>query len=390
MTSSPGVLDTIYEAALDPARWPGALESVVHALGGSSASLVHAYGTGDIEMQMSVSGVDAGAHESYNRHYGRLDQVMTQLPRLRAMNAFGCYDLVRREDLLSGEFYADWMRKADLGDGVFFVLGRDETRTTCLAVGSPMRPDTFVTPERRRRAGFLASHVRRAVAIHTRVAAADAPLLQFAGAEHLQQPVAIVARDGRVLHCTAPFVAAVEQARMTLFFGRLRAATFRDQAQVDRALSGAALGDGMRSGSTVTVGSPASRPLVLHVLPIGEGLLAAACPEARALVVVEPSCRPPASAARLREAFGLTEAEAAVAALLVAETAGLRAIAGQLGVALSTVRTHLRHIFEKTGTHRQVDLVALLMSANDRHPRPRAKEGASIGGAPCALRRPRR
>ena len=33
-----------------------------------------------------------------------------------------------------------------------------------------------------------------------------------------------------------------------------------------------------------------------------------------------------------------------------------------LGVAVSTVRTHLLRLFEKTGTHRQADLAALLAS----------------------------
>ncbi len=204
MPSSPSAIDMIYEAALDPARWPVALQSVVHELGGSSASLVDAYDSGDIAMQMSVSGVDAWALESYNCHYGQLDTVLTQLPGLRAMNAFGCYDLVRREDLLSGEFYADWMRQVDLGDGVFFVLEKDRAKTTCLAVGAPMRAEPFVTPERRRCADRLASHIRRAVLIQNRIAAADAPLLEFACAEHLHQPVAMVARDGHVLHCTEP------------------------------------------------------------------------------------------------------------------------------------------------------------------------------------------
>ena len=37
-------------------------------------------------------------------------------------------------------------------------------------------------------------------------------------------------------------------------------------------------------------------------------------------------------------------------------------IALALGVALSTVRSHVLRLFEKTGTHRQADLVGLLAS----------------------------
>ena len=33
----------------------------------------------------------------------------------------------------------------------------------------------------------------------------------------------------------------------------------------------------------------------------------------------------------------------------------------RLGVAVTTVRTHLTHIFEKTGVHRQAELISFLL-----------------------------
>ena len=50
---------------------------------------------------------------------------------------------------------------------------------------------------------------------------------------------------------------------------------------------------------------------------------------------------------------------AALAALLL-EGVDLREAAERLGVGLWTVRAHLQQIFEKTGTHRQAELVSLL------------------------------
>ncbi|MDY0881461.1 helix-turn-helix transcriptional regulator [Dongia soli] len=60
--------------------------------------------------------------------------------------------------------------------------------------------------------------------------------------------------------------------------------------------------------------------------------------------------------------FRLTAAEARVAGL-IANGTHLDDIAEQLDVSLNTVRTHLRHIFEKTGVERQADLVHLLLRA---------------------------
>jgi DNA-binding CsgD family transcriptional regulator len=40
----------------------------------------------------------------------------------------------------------------------------------------------------------------------------------------------------------------------------------------------------------------------------------------------------------------------------------LNPIAEELSVSVTTVKTHLRHVFEKTGTHRQAELVRLVLS----------------------------
>jgi DNA-binding CsgD family transcriptional regulator len=64
----------------------------------------------------------------------------------------------------------------------------------------------------------------------------------------------------------------------------------------------------------------------------------------------------------LRERFQLTPAEAALA-LHLAQGATLADAADRLDIAYNTARSHLRAIFAKTRTHRQVDLVTLLHAA---------------------------
>jgi DNA-binding CsgD family transcriptional regulator len=64
--------------------------------------------------------------------------------------------------------------------------------------------------------------------------------------------------------------------------------------------------------------------------------------------------------AHLRDEFGLTRAEAALALEILAGQ-GLQVAAGRLQITLTTARTHLAHIFEKTGTRRQAELVRLIL-----------------------------
>lgn len=72
---------------------------------------------------------------------------------------------------------------------------------------------------------------------------------------------------------------------------------------------------------------------------------------------------PPRHGARfpavIRELFGLTAREAHIAALLV-DGFNLTEIAERLGLGIGTTRNHLKKVFEKSGTRRQGELIALL------------------------------
>ncbi|WP_179213916.1 helix-turn-helix transcriptional regulator [Rhizobium sullae] len=70
--------------------------------------------------------------------------------------------------------------------------------------------------------------------------------------------------------------------------------------------------------------------------------------------------RQEATNSHLCQLLRLTRAEASVA-LEIARGDGREACAARLGVSVATVRTHLTRIFEKTGVHRQAELVHLIL-----------------------------
>jgi len=90
------------------------------------------------------------------------------------------------------------------------------------------------------------------------------------------------------------------------------------------------------------------------------------------IFVVTPAGAREPSAADLRQRYALTAAEARIAGAL-ATGASLKEIAGRHEMSYETARLHLKHIFAKTGTHRQADLVRLLVRAL-----PTAAERGSI------------
>lgn len=102
-------------------------------------------------------------------------------------------------------------------------------------------------------------------------------------------------------------------------------------------------------------------PIVIRILPVdGEARSPFLC--ARALVLLSEIVAPAKSDWQaFSRAFGLTPAEARLAALL-AVGESLEAAAEALGVTRETARSRVKSIFQKTDTHRQAALVALLAS----------------------------
>ena len=88
-------------------------------------------------------------------------------------------------------------------------------------------------------------------------------------------------------------------------------------------------------------------------------------PVAAVLLILTPQqSSQPADSLWLGSMFDLTPTEARVASALMTGV-DLESIAAQHQVSLGTVRTQLRSIYEKTGTHRQAQLVALLHAAGN-------------------------
>ncbi|MDT5076915.1 MAG: hypothetical protein QOJ80_1552, partial [Mycobacterium sp.] len=118
--------------------------------------------------------------------------------------------------------------------------------------------------------------------------------------------------------------------------------------------------NGSRGGVSFACGRPSGKhPYVVHVLP----LATAEDPSVgRALVMIldpEQDVEPPKML--MRRLFGLTNAEAEVA-LRVVRGDGLKPISEDLALSTTTIKTHLHHIFDKTDTHRQAELVRLLLA----------------------------
>jgi DNA-binding CsgD family transcriptional regulator len=142
----------------------------------------------------------------------------------------------------------------------------------------------------------------------------------------------------------------------------------------DRALADAVLRARQPGGPgrSIVVRSTAHGTRVLHVLPV-RGYANDLFANASALLVLTNPSKPLQFSFHLiQQLFDLTPAEARLASWVANGNASLQRIAAQEGVSINTLKTQLQTLFQKTGTHRQADLVRLLVSS------------AAIGGSSSA------
>ena len=102
-----------------------------------------------------------------------------------------------------------------------------------------------------------------------------------------------------------------------------------------------------------------------HVLPLAGGLQHRIGGQSRArsaLFIQAVGDLLPLPGEVLVRLYGLTHAETRLIGLLGRDFS-LDDTAAALGIAMSTARTHLQRIFEKTGTNRQSELMKLVLSA---------------------------
>lgn len=358
ITTFSRIVSMIYDAAVRPTLWAPAVEEVHRAFDASGGGLVMA-GPGD--RYIGVSNVDPESTRSYNEHYGKLDYV------LAAVEAGDVGEVRTGAELIAprmdSEFHTDWVRGTGTEDGLFVRLTSGKDPAT-LAVITPKRSTPFGSPEQIEVLRLLVPHFRQAIATQQTLAINAARDLEFAATlEFMNHGAIIVDRECTVVRLNAAAQVLVrERDGLDIAAGGRLVATAENGSlghAVRRAVP--ATGSQPVSGETLLCRRLSGRrSYVVHVVPLSESdLIAGPRGHTALVVVIDPEHLPEPPASTLRRVFGLTRTEADVA-VRVSRSDDLRAIAADLHVSMATVRTHLQHIFVKTDTHRQAELVRLL------------------------------
>lgn len=364
----PRLLDSaigmIYEASLGEADWADAFS----AFGAPFASGVYAV-VWDTSAQRplfeAVSRDLAPAQPEYHAHYGRLDPRRRHTFGLPAEATMACHELFDRDFVRANEFYNDYPHRWGWRYAMGCHLDAAEGRSVVIGLQRPAKRGPFRARERDMLAAARPHLARAFRLLHALRLPQDQAMRRQAMLDSLQTAALLVDGMGHVLERNMAAERILRAAdglrlRRDVLAGRTPAETDRLLHLVRDAVDGGRRGGS--GGGVCRLTRADGTHLAVQVAPISPETQGGRGIPAALVLVPDPDRRSLPSEQALRDLHDLTPAEARTASALLAGCSP-REIADQLKVGLGTVRTHLHHIFGKTGATSQADLVSLLLGS---------------------------
>ncbi|MFN3914951.1 MAG: helix-turn-helix transcriptional regulator [Aquabacterium sp.] len=353
----------LYDAAMGASSWPGTASRIAKALG-STSTVVKLHGEhGHVSLLECTSNlVVSERDQAWANEWHRRDLWVERSVTYGLARIITDEDLVRPEEQARSGFYQEWLPHLGIHHMLGAVFPVAQGVMGVLGIHRPREAGAY-TDQERRQAAIILPHLQRALHIAQRLNALDrqhSAALQ--ALDRLDAGVLIVDRRGLIIQSSARAEVMLRECpELVVDGGRLslHPPSLRDKLlALVRAALDTAQGRGGQAGTALIVPRSQRTPLVLSVAPLSAHAGVYDRDQPAALIFIRD---PEASldVTHLRELFGLTRAEATVAAAL-GRGRSLEDIATDLNVSIGTVRTHLKRSLAKTGTHRQAQLVALM------------------------------
>jgi DNA-binding CsgD family transcriptional regulator/PAS domain-containing protein len=363
------VIGAIYDCVIDAHRWGATLTDLCKATSFATGALgTNLLPSGEVLLSASVGIAPdwiermASYDEDVMRIWGGVDRIR-QYPMDEPIV---CSRVSDRATWPDNPYYTDWARPQGLIDAVSIVLARDSGLLGSLTFGRHESAGEVTEPELEV-LRLIAPHLRRAVTITRLLDRETLAASTFAASlEVLTVAVILVDDQLTIVHANreARRLLAARQS-ISSQGGRLQLSSAAATNALRRAASVAARDEaalGTR-GMGLAMGGGETPPSLAHVLPLPKRAVRSdIAPQATVAVFIAPAADPP----RLPEdalalLYDFTPAESRVFELIVEGQSPID-VARMLGIARSTVKTHLLRVFDKTGLHRQADLVKLAAS----------------------------
>lgn len=358
------LIGKIYDAVLDPAQRTDVLNRIAGFTGGHSGGLLSKHALSNSESLYCYIGDDPESLQVYSESYPKIDSTVDPLS-VGVEQIVSTADLVPYDEFRRGRFYREWARPHGWVDVASAVIDKSATSCTFLSV---VRHEAsgMVDDEMRRRMALVIPHVRRALLIGKTINHKEAEATCFTDIlDGLSAGMILVDASGRIVHANAAGNTILDAADfLRAVCGRLVASDASINAALREILVAAAAGDAALGvkGIALPLTAHDGERYVAHLLPLTSGArrdAGLACNAVAALFVRKAALEAFSPPEVIGEMYKLTPTELRVL-LAIVDIGGVPEVAASLGVAATTIKTHLSRLFEKTGVGRQADLVKLV------------------------------
>jgi len=355
------LIGLVYDATENPALWPEFLQRYAGVFAADLAFYqLHRLGTRAFEM-ISALGFSLTLMERDTAHPAHLKDCSEYGGHHFLCGSVALDEqMCPRSERVKSKFYNDCLAPmGDAHDATEIIDGDGSDALTLAAMRARQRPPFGETE--RQGLQLLLPHVTRAKAVGTRLQMLDASTSVL---DALDVAIAFMTSGAELIHCSEAADAIIESGDgLAIINGKLHATEPRLDARLREALRATSCaGRAIDSPATVTIDrQSAKRPYQLLLSPLRHGLASfkgMRQPEV-VLLILDPENTRPAAIDVLKRAFGLTGREAALASVL-STGKPIDEAADEIGMAYETARSHLRHIFDKTQTSRQTELMMVL------------------------------
>jgi DNA-binding CsgD family transcriptional regulator/PAS domain-containing protein len=358
------LVESIYDCAIDPALWPSTLEQIAVAHDSPAGILSVADLVTDTERTLVYFGISEYYQVLYREQYHICDLFGHGLLLRPIDEPTTSEELVAEDELLQSRIYRGWAAPQDFRYVLLTALMKSQARLAYIGLTRGAQDGPYNMAERARMA-LLAPHVRRAITIADLIEHKCLERDDLAATlDALTTAVLVLSADGRLVYINVAGDAVLAREDLLLTRNGVVEPWDRTTWPAFRVMIAAA------AGGTVSIARRGGGSAIVSALPLSNGRRRSTAPRRAqvALFVQDNPCGPHAIEV-VGQAYGLTGGELRVL-LGLADGATPADIARRYGIAPSTVRTHLKSLFAKTGTNRQKDLVRLLLSIPPVGPSP--------------------
>jgi DNA-binding CsgD family transcriptional regulator len=355
----------IYDAAFDPDVWPVMLNRLADRLSAMCTEM-GSHNASTNTTAMIAPRTDPEYLKSFTEYWAGRNFIWKSGTKLPIGSVMIPEMLMSRDEFCRTDLYNEWCKPQGIEATLATNLLIEGPVSTVIAAHRPYSKGDFDASETKLFAALI-PHLQRAVQLRLRLAGLDG--LTEGSAEilnRLAMGVLLVDAEARVIFANRA-AEGILRTRRGLFPGRdgLRAEIPAETRRLRLTIADCAEPRGQLGGAggRLRLSREHSLPLTVVVAPHRAGFTWVDVARPRVILfITDPETRIPARRVALREDFGLTQAEATVAVEIL-EADGLQAVADRLSISLATVRTHLAHVFDKTGTRRQSELVRLILQS---------------------------